>query len=661
MIDNATIERAKKAVNIVDLAAKYGDVRKEGAQFKMCCLFHDERTPSLSLDPNRNLWHCFGACNIGGNTIQFLMKVEKLTFDAAVTRLLEMGNGSTSTPRPNLDAQKERQLEKRVDDNFKRFGKAKELPLDTWMPYVRGLFASEAGAQAFLDRGIRMETLQQHKVGFVSDARKFVHPDREDAAPWRDKPWAGFGYCYGNRVRLVKWRPIEWKAKAFVRISDMADVLYIDGDPDPLEDVLLVEGELDALTLWQNGYRAASLPSGSQSKVNGEMKDWLLGFRRVYLCVDNDEAGKLCLRKMMALLPADRTRVVNIPPELKDANGLYKACEWKDSTFKALMENLLEKAEKPSTIFFQSLDEAFDAYQARIRDKADEEKFWEFPWPEVDRQAVVSPGELMVIASTRSKVGKTGFTTQACMYNAKYLKRRIGYYTAEMDVVNELIPMITAQLVRHDRDDLTVDDIDEARAHYSGAEFYFGYDPTAQNWEAVRDLCVMAIKRLALDVMVVDHLDFIIRDPDFRRETSAKNLAMREIAQDIGKKYGALMVILRQMNKSTALDQKKKGNAEPDPYDIPGGSASITDAHHVFILNRRLVKNPGEGTNDPLENDTRVSCLTRHKGKGAAISSLIFRGAFARFDRPGGEAPISRPNLDAGKDQNQRLPYGDEG
>jgi hypothetical protein len=631
-------------MSIVDYAMRYAEVRKDGARFKCLCFFHAESTPSFSLDPKENLFHCFG-CGKSGNLIQLCMELDKLDFNEAVRVLL---NGLPPAPnqRPDPDG-KEAALERKADQTFRRYEKHIEFPLATWMQYHQALLGSDLAAQEFNLRGIRRGTLMRYKVGYLQNGHKITNPEAEEFHGVRDEPWIGFGYIYGDRVRLIKWRPVHMSNKAskrFVRVSKMKDVLFIDGEPDPFEDVILVSGEIDAMTLSQVGYRVASLPSGDQTRVMGEIKDWLLGFRKVYLAIDNDPSGLLCIRKLLALLPADRTAIVKIPPEYKDANGLYvKACGCDDEKFRAVMDGLLNAAERPSTVFFESLDEAFEQYAQYLATNRDHRNFWEWPWKEATDMADIRQAELVVVASERSKMGKTSLMVQSSVHNGRYLGRRIGYYTAEMDTIQELVPMVTAQVTCQDRRDLEPGDVEQARAYLANCELYFGYDPTAKTWEDVLDLLEMAVKRLGLDVIVIDHLDFIIRDPDWRKEMSMKSMASKQLLERIIHKYGTLVIVLRQMNKPKDQGRRRKGT--PDIYNIPGGIAGLTDIHHGFVIWREQATSLEEGKDqDTFQNETKFICdLTRHKGPGGKVVTLEFKGKFARFDRPR-QSGVEGPN-----------------
>ncbi len=87
-MDNA-VEAIKQKLDIVDFVGSFITLKKMGRNFKANCPFHQEKTPSFVVSPERQIWHCFGACQDGGDVIKFLMKWENVTFFEALKELAE--------------------------------------------------------------------------------------------------------------------------------------------------------------------------------------------------------------------------------------------------------------------------------------------------------------------------------------------------------------------------------------------------------------------------------------------------------------------------------------------------------------------------------------------------------------------------------------------
>lgn len=83
MIDQATVDRIFDAAQIVDVVSDYVTLHRRGANYTGLCPFHDEKTPSFSVSPAKNIYKCFG-CGKGGNPINFVMELENLSYYEAL-------------------------------------------------------------------------------------------------------------------------------------------------------------------------------------------------------------------------------------------------------------------------------------------------------------------------------------------------------------------------------------------------------------------------------------------------------------------------------------------------------------------------------------------------------------------------------------------------
>ncbi len=102
MIDNASIESLKNSIDIVDVIGSFIELRKAGANYKANCPFHGEKTPSFVVSPSKQIYHCFG-CGVGGDSIKFVMELEKLSYPEAIEKLASMNNFSLTYTKGSSD------------------------------------------------------------------------------------------------------------------------------------------------------------------------------------------------------------------------------------------------------------------------------------------------------------------------------------------------------------------------------------------------------------------------------------------------------------------------------------------------------------------------------------------------------------------------------
>ena len=150
------IEEIRNTNDIVDVISQYVHLKRSGRNYFGLCPFHNEKSPSFSVSPDKQIFHCFG-CGVGGNVYTFLMKIEGINFIEAVQMLAERANIQLPTLENGVDTAKE-QLKAKVY-------KVNEFAADY---YHKNLYRPEAKeAQNYIKkRMLNNETLESFKIGF---------------------------------------------------------------------------------------------------------------------------------------------------------------------------------------------------------------------------------------------------------------------------------------------------------------------------------------------------------------------------------------------------------------------------------------------------------------------------------------------------------------
>ncbi len=162
LISAESVERVKQAADIVEVISAHTDLRRAGARYTGLCPFHDERTPSFSVEPQEKLYHCFG-CGVGGDVIKFVEEKEGLNFAEAVEVLADRYGVEIEREQEDPRAEARRQQRRRL-----------EQLLDRVAAYYSSYLweaPESAGAREYLaGRGLSEQGLREFGVGYAPSA-----------------------------------------------------------------------------------------------------------------------------------------------------------------------------------------------------------------------------------------------------------------------------------------------------------------------------------------------------------------------------------------------------------------------------------------------------------------------------------------------------------
>jgi len=310
-IPESEIGRIKKEVSVKELAeAKGVDLKQHGKDLIGLCPFHDDKTPSLVITPEKNLWHCLGACNTGGSPIDWVMKDQGVSFRHAV-ELLRNNPFSLAVAKPVQYTH----LPMDVDDQ--------EL-LNRVTGFYHDTLKQSPEALSYLKgRGLtHPEMIDHFRLGFANRTLAYRLPPKQNktGAKIRGqlqktgilKPT---GHEHFNGSLVI---PVFDEAGSVVEVygrkirddlrKGTPTHLYLPGPHAGVwnieafkasEEIILCEALIDALTFWCAGFRHVTASYG----VSGFTKDMedafkTNGIKRVLIAYDRDKAGDDAAQKI---------------------------------------------------------------------------------------------------------------------------------------------------------------------------------------------------------------------------------------------------------------------------------------------------------------------------------------------------------------------------
>jgi DNA primase catalytic core len=321
------LSKIKQDVSLVRLLESQGHVlKKQGKGYACQCPFHDDDTPSLIVSPKTNLWHCMGACQMGGSVIDWVMKSQGVSFRYAVELL--------RNDHPELASQTAQPV---------KYNTARKLPstlaadllaadeqgaLNRAVEFYHDTLLNETEALQYLEqRGLHdLELIHTFKLGFANRTLAYHIPqnNREDGAAIRSTLKAcgilrssGHEHLNGsltvpifdteNNVVELYGRKVRDDLK-----KGTAYHLYLPGPHAGVwnaqglknqEEIILCEALLDAMTFWVNGFKNVTASYGTAGFTEDHLNTFLnCGVKRVLIAYDRDEAGNKASEQLSAKL-----------------------------------------------------------------------------------------------------------------------------------------------------------------------------------------------------------------------------------------------------------------------------------------------------------------------------------------------------------------------
>lgn len=319
--DNSKIEEIKSRVDIVELASEYLTLKKAGRNYLGLCPFHQEKTPSFTINREKQIFYCFG-CGEGGNAITFLMKIANKTFPEAIKDLAEKTGVILPSPLTTKEGRQKDSLRESIAD----------LNLRAAQLYARNLYSHSGKlAQDYLNgRGIAQETIKQFRLGYAPDKWRFLADHIEGSglslkiAEQAGLVVAGKEGNFYDRFRGRLIFPIENVSGETIafggRILDKGEPKYLNSPESPIyikgknlyglnktrDEIrkkgfaLIVEGYFDLISLWNAGI--GNVVASLGTALTREHLELLRRYTvEVVALFDPDEAGRKALDRSLEL------------------------------------------------------------------------------------------------------------------------------------------------------------------------------------------------------------------------------------------------------------------------------------------------------------------------------------------------------------------------
>lgn len=349
MIKRTSVEQVVDAADIVEIVGGRTQLRRVGSRWVGRCPFHDERTPSFSVNAERKLYHCFG-CGVGGDLIGFVRETEGLDFVQAVEWLAERTRVPLEYEEASPEAEKKRARRDRLFDLLDAAARF----------FERQLWEGKSGerSRAYLEeRGLSVEALRTFRIGFSPGSNVVARKAAERGYTREELAAVGLVNRRGNDYfgeRLIfpladaRGRVVGFGARELPWVDYGIKAKYLNSPEGELfrkaaivygldharaaiakeDTAIIVEGYTDVIALNQSGL-GTSVASMGTALTEQQLREIGRFTRRLTLCFDSDLAGQeATLRGMeLAVRQGFDVQVVALPPgkDPADAPEAFRA------------------------------------------------------------------------------------------------------------------------------------------------------------------------------------------------------------------------------------------------------------------------------------------------------------------------------------------------
>lgn len=341
MYSREIIDEVISRNDIVDVISRYVSLKKSGSSYQGLCPFHSEKSPSFSVSPTRQLYHCFG-CGVGGNVITFMMEYEHCSFLEAVNVLAERVNMELPTIGYNHNEKVERDIKAKLFD----INKAAAVFYYKQLRQENG----KIGMSYLIKRGLSNETIHKFGLGYAPQnvsLYRFLKDKGYDDDILKE---SGL-FTYERGIHDKFWNRVMFPIMDYnnrvigfgARVMGDAKPKYLNSPETKLFDksrnlyglnfakncgknnLIICEGYMDVIALHQAGFNQAVASLGT-SLTSGQARLLKRYSDNILITYDSDEAGvKAALRAIPILKEVGLSvKVIHMQP-YKDPDEFIKA------------------------------------------------------------------------------------------------------------------------------------------------------------------------------------------------------------------------------------------------------------------------------------------------------------------------------------------------
>ena len=341
-IPEETIEQIAAANDIVEIIGGYIPLKRAGSNFRALCPFHQEKTPSFNVNPQRQSYHCFG-CGVGGSVFKFVMAYENIDFPSAARKLADRAGIKIIESEFSAEEDQRSRLRRRL----------LSLHLEAAAWFHQNLLKTEQAKAArdyLKNRGLNSEIAKAWKIGYAPDAWDALsnwaasqgftqseirqsglvslkdenNPESDFYDRFRDRVM--FPICNDQgEVIALSGRVLQADAKAAKYVNSPETPLFTKGNvlfglhksKRALIDkgfAIVCEGQIDLISAFEAGVQNVIAPQGTAftEKQTRLLKRHV---EEVVLCFDSDSAGQKATERSLASLLGENllVRVAELP------------------------------------------------------------------------------------------------------------------------------------------------------------------------------------------------------------------------------------------------------------------------------------------------------------------------------------------------------------